>query len=112
MMDWLKKLRPAPHPPAAAVTPAPRRPARRVDGKYVLLNEYLENRFANTVVLTFAQIEDLVGSKLPEVARTDKNWWTGVPAVGVSPHAQAWTLAGMTAKPNLLARNVIFERPA
>jgi hypothetical protein len=112
MMDWLKKLRPAAHPQAAPAPPAPKRPARRVDGKYLLLNEYLENRFANTVVLTFGQIEDLVGSELPEVARTDKTWWTGEPAAGGSRHAQAWTLAGMTAKPNLFARNVIFERPA
>jgi hypothetical protein len=113
MMDWLKIFRPAAaHPQVRPVPPAPKRPARKVDGKYLLLNEYLENRFANTVVLTFGQIEDLVGSELPAVARTDMTWWTGDPAAGESRHAQAWTLAGMTAKPNLYARNVLFERPA
>ena len=30
-------------------------------GKYKALYEYLDNRYANTVVLTFAQIEDLLG---------------------------------------------------
>jgi hypothetical protein len=29
-------------------------------GEYELLYQYLENRYANTVVLTFAQIEDLL----------------------------------------------------
>ena len=32
-------------------------------GKYKSLYEYLENRYANTVVLTFAQIEDLSASR-------------------------------------------------
>jgi hypothetical protein len=112
MMDWLRRFRPAPRAPEVPTAVVPRRTGRRVDGKYMLLNEYLENRFANTVVLTFGQIEDLVGSVLPEVARTDKTWWTADPAAGGPRHGQAWTLAGMTAKPNLLARNVIFERPA
>ena len=30
-------------------------------GKYKSLYQYLENRYANRVVLTFAQIEDLLG---------------------------------------------------
>lgn len=111
LMDWLKRFRPAAHAAPVPVPAAPRR-ARRVDGKYLLLNEYLENRFANTVILTFGQIESLVGSELPDVARTDATWWTGDPAVGESRHAQAWTLAGMTAKPNLYAKNVLFERAA
>ena len=38
-------------------------------GKYKALYEYLNNRNANTVVLTFAQIEDLLGFKLPDSAR-------------------------------------------
>ena len=33
-------------------------------GKYKSLYQYLENRYANTVVLTFAQIEDLLGFTL------------------------------------------------
>ena len=38
-------------------------------GKYKLLYQYLEHRYANTVVLTFAQIEDLLGFTLPDSAR-------------------------------------------
>jgi hypothetical protein len=44
-------------------------------GKYQSLYQYLENRYANTVVLTFAQIEDLLGFMLPDSARVDHEWW-------------------------------------
>jgi len=111
MLEWLWKHTPAVRIEAPPTTlKAPKRQTRGMDGKYLLLNEYLENRFANTVVLTFGQIEDLVGSALPDVARTDKAWWTVDAAAGGSRHQQAWTLARMTAKPNLLAQNVVFER--
>ena len=43
--------------------------------KYRGLYEYLENRYANMVVLTFAQIEDLLGFTLPDSARVDLGWW-------------------------------------
>ena len=43
--------------------------------EYKALCEYLENRYANTVVLTFAQIEDLLGFTLPDSARVDHAWW-------------------------------------
>src|SRR6185295_14802107 len=88
MIDFLKMFRPTP-PQPRPIPAVPKRPARKVDGKYLLLNEYLENRYANTVVLSFGQIEDLVGSALPDVARTDMTWWTADPAAGESRHAQA-----------------------
>ena len=44
-------------------------------GKYRSLYQYLEHRYANTVVLTFAQIEDLLGFTLPDSARVDQKWW-------------------------------------
>jgi hypothetical protein len=44
-------------------------------GKYKSLYQYLENRYANTVVLTFAQIEDLLGFTLPDSARVHQEWW-------------------------------------
>ena len=49
---------------------------RAMAGEYLLLYNYLENRYANTVVLTFAQIEDLLGFVLPEQARLHQEWWT------------------------------------
>ncbi len=80
-------------------------------GKYRFLHKYLEGRYADTVVLTFRQIEDLLGFGLPDLARTDPAWWTIAAGTGADPRfSDAWTLAGRTARPNLLARNVVFER--
>ncbi len=45
-------------------------------GQYLLLYRYLANRYANTVVLTFAEIEDLLGFALPDQARLHQEWWT------------------------------------
>ena len=42
---------------------------RAMTGRYLLLYKYLENRYANMVVLTFAEIEDLLGFALPDQAR-------------------------------------------
>lgn len=89
------------------------RRAVRVPGKYAPLHEYLANRFADSVVLTFSQIEDLLGSALPDTARAHQEWWTSIDSDGdKSSCSDAWILAGRTAKPNLLARTVAFERRA
>ena len=45
-------------------------------GIYGPLYQYLEHRYADTVVLTFEQMEDLLGFALPAPARTDSAWWT------------------------------------
>jgi hypothetical protein len=80
-------------------------------GKYKLLYQYLENRYANTVVLTFAQIEDLLGFTLPDSARVDQAWWANEDPNDSSPsHSRSWTLASRTATPNLPAKTVVFER--
>ena len=80
-------------------------------GQYKALYEYLENRYANTVVLTLAQIEDLLGFTLPDAARVDHAWWaTNSPNETPQPQSRAWTLASRTATPNLQAQTVVFER--
>jgi hypothetical protein len=80
-------------------------------GKYQCLYEYLENRYANTVVLTFAQIEDLLGFTLPDPARNDQDWWAIAGMnTAEAPCSDAWTLACRKARPNLLAQTVAFER--
>jgi hypothetical protein len=84
---------------------------RVMSGKYLLLYKYLENRYASTVVLTFAEIEDLLGFPLPETARVHEEWWTDVD-VPVPNYSDSWILASRTAKPNLMARTVVFERAA
>ncbi len=82
-------------------------------GQYRLLHDYLRDRFANRVVLTFAEIEDLVGFALPEAARLEPQWWTGAaPIADRSAQADAWIRASRTATVNLSARIVVFERDA
>jgi hypothetical protein len=82
-----------------------------VPAEYLSLHKYLEDRYANTVVLTFAEIEDLLGFTLPDPARFQLEWWANAGADS-PPTAQSrsWTQASRTARPNLLARTVVFER--
>ena len=92
------------------ITIAARMPADpRVRHGYLPLYTYLEHRYASTVVLTFEQIESLLGFALPVAARQEPGWWTGG-AEDASRNAEAWTAAQRTALPNLLARHVTFER--
>ena len=61
-------------------------------GEYKSLYQYLENRYANTVVLTFAQIEDLLGFTLPDSARAHREWWANKdPNDTPAPHSRSWT---------------------
>ena len=89
--------------PAASLLPVP--------AEYLPLHKYLDDRFADTVVLTTAEIEDLLGSPLPEQAHLEPRWWANGDADSPpSPQARAWIRAGRTATPNLRARIVAFER--
>jgi hypothetical protein len=82
-----------------------------MSGTYLSLYEYLENRYANTVVLTFGEIEDLLGFALPDLARLRQEWWTNADPNPARPsHSDSWILARRTARPNLLAKTVVFER--
>ena len=80
-----------------------------VPDEYRALYTYLERRYASVVVLTFEQIDALLGFALPTPARTEREWWTDT--VDSQPHSAAWTAAGRTAAPNLGAGTVTFERP-
>jgi hypothetical protein len=78
---------------------------------YKGLYEYLEKRYANSVVLTFAQIEALLGFPLSDSARADREWWSNDdPHDPPQPQSGAWIRAGRTATPNLGAQTVRFER--
>ena len=82
-----------------------------VPAEYLSLHKYLDDRYANTVVLTFAEIEDLLGFTLPDLARLQQEWWANADADSTpSAQSRSWTQASRTAKPNLLARTVVFER--
>jgi len=80
----------------------------QVPREYRALHTYLEHRYASVVVLTFDQIEALLGCALPTPARTEREWWTDI--VETQRHCAAWTKAGRTAAPNLPAGIIAFER--
>jgi len=78
---------------------------------YGALQTYLSGRYADIVVLTFGEIEDLLGFALPDAARARAEWWTDDAADGgQTSQSHAWAHASRTAKPNLFARTVVFER--
>jgi hypothetical protein len=113
LLDWMKKRgSTASHQRGAAGETA--KPQGRVmSGQYLQLYRYLENRYANTVVLTFAEIEDLLGFALPDQARLHQEWWTDAETSLAAPnYSDSWILASRTAVPNLAARIVVFERAA
>ena len=96
-----------------AERPAPPRKSRAfaVAAEYQPLHKYLDDRFANTVVLTFAEIEDLLGNKLPGLARLQPGWWANTGADSQpSVQARSWTEASRSATANLNAETVAFER--
>jgi hypothetical protein len=82
-----------------------------VSAEYRSLHKYLDDRYANTVVLTFAEIEDLLGFSLPALARLRQDWWANADADS-PPSAQScsWIRASRSATANLLAQTVAFER--
>jgi len=108
VLDWLMRrppnARPSPEADPASAASVRSEPSTP-------LQKYLADRYADTVVLTFAEIEDLTGFSLPARARLSPDWWTA-PDPGVSPSrfANAWIRAHRTARPNLQARTVAFER--
>ena len=82
-----------------------------VSAEYRPLHKYLDGRYADTVVLRFAELEDLLGFALPDGARLQPEWWATADAGGEpSPQSRSWIHASRTAKVNLAAQTVVFER--
>jgi hypothetical protein len=108
VLEWLRKRpRTVEHLPESDSASAP---ALRSEPS-TAFHKYLADRYADAVVLTFAEIEDLIGFALPAGARLSADWWTA-PDLGInrSPFAEAWIQAHRTARPNLQARTVAFDR--
>ena len=116
MAGWLTRwsarlLREPAETTPGAIVIDPVQKARADTGEYRLLHKYLRDRYANRVVLTFGEIEDLLGFALPEPARLQREWWGATESVAPqSAQSDAWTLASRTATVNLSAQSVVFER--
>ena len=78
---------------------------------YHLLQTYLRERSADRLVLTFGEIEDLLGFALPPEARLEPDWWgTGDLAAPCSPQTDCWSNASRTATVTMSSQRVLFER--
>ena len=73
MLEWVGMRWARPAPVSERATPMfPMELSRPlVPGEYLALYTYLENRYASTIVLTFEQMEALLGFALPASAGTE-----------------------------------------
>lgn len=64
-----------------------------------------------TTVLSFAQIEQLIQTSLPNSAHQYREWWANQTDVSDRPQARAWMLAGyLVQEVNLAAKWVHFHK--
>jgi hypothetical protein len=107
MLNWMKRRGPITY----LARESDSEPQPVMSGSYLLLYKYLQNRYADTVVLTLGQIESLLGFALPDQARCNQQWWTNqAGAAAGTNYSDSWTLARRVATPNLLAETVTFQR--
>jgi hypothetical protein len=110
MLSWLKRRpRPEPEPTIAPKAEPATSQGYGMSKAFLALHDYLKNRYADVVVLTFRQMEDLLGSPLPAAATKDLAWWNADVAANFE-HSNSWRLANRTAVVNLMARTATFER--
>src|SRR3979409_744636 len=78
-------------------------------GKYTRLGEFLQNQRAEEVPMTFAEIERVIGGKLPPNSPQYPAWWSNNPSNNVM--TKVWLTAGFrTAQVDVKSRKVVFRR--
>src|SRR5687767_8999063 len=96
-MNWItRRGSTAPTSCDRAETPAPPQPqpSTAEPTEYLPLQTYLTNRYANVVVLRLNEIEDLLGFRLPGVARLQPTWWATADENSTpSVQSRSWTHA-------------------
>jgi hypothetical protein len=111
LVSWMKRRRARLRDRIEQEPVAPKAHRPVTSGKYLTLYTYLEGRYADRVVLSFRQIEDLLGFSLPDLARRNEDWWTLPDPATPSPrYSDSWILAHRTARPNFMALTVVFDR--
>lgn len=77
-------------------------------GKYTPLNAYLKSRHEEQVAMTFADIETVIGSKLPR-SKLHRAWWSNNPDNNVM--TREWLDAGYeTESVDIPAERLIFRK--
>ncbi|MGB9365776.1 MAG: hypothetical protein WCE79_07170 [Xanthobacteraceae bacterium] len=78
-------------------------------GRYEPLTEFLRNKRTDRIEMTFSQIEDVIGRKLPPSAVFYRSWWSNNPSNSVM--TKAWRDAGfLSEQVDMDARTVVFSR--
>ncbi|MCG6204071.1 hypothetical protein LPW26_05450 [Rhodopseudomonas sp. HC1] len=77
-------------------------------GKYTPLTEFLKKQAVGEVRMSFAQIERVIGSKLPPVSRY-RAWWSNSPTNNVM--TKAWLEAGFRSEQvDMASGRLVFRR--
>ncbi|HEX4294428.1 MAG TPA: hypothetical protein VHZ29_09855 [Rhizomicrobium sp.] len=77
--------------------------------KYDGLRAYLRGQFGSEVLVTFAEIEQAIGVKLPPKAQHHRAWWSNNPSNNVM--TKIWLDAGFeTAQVDIPGRKLVFKR--
>jgi hypothetical protein len=78
-------------------------------GKYDRLGQFLQSQRNKEVPMTFAEIERVIGAKLPPNSPQYPAWWSNNPSNNVM--TKVWLAAGFrTEQVDTAARKVVFRR--
>lgn len=78
-------------------------------GKYTRLGDFLRSQRTPEVPMTFAEIERIIGTKLPPNSPQYPAWWSNNPSNNVM--TKVWLAAGFrTEQVDTKARKVVFRR--
>jgi hypothetical protein len=77
--------------------------------KYDSLTGFLKAQTASELAMSFGDVEQVVGAKLPPSAYRHRPWWANEAANHV--HAKAWLNAGFqTGQVDMQAKKLVFKR--
>ena len=79
--------------------------------KYAPLADHLRQSGQETLTMTFAEIEEVIGGALPQSAFNHRAWWSNNPTNNVMTHA--WLEAGYeTVNVDMAGRTLAFVKSA
>lgn len=77
--------------------------------KYSPLTDHLKGQKPNLLTMTFAEVEHVLGGKLPRSAQTHRAWWSNNPDNNVM--TRAWLDAGFQSEQvDLTGQKLVFRR--
>ncbi len=82
-----------------------------MSNKYDPLQAYLKAQAGDSLPMSFAEIEDIIKSKLPSSARKHRPWWSNNPSNSVI--TKAWLNAGYRSEQvDMQHERLVFRRQA